>query len=79
MRYLIAMAAAFVLALLAAAFVSTPLANWVVNRFTFESPDEVAELHTAVYMLGNVAALVIGWAIGWFAAPRLVKPPAPPA
>jgi hypothetical protein len=79
MRYLIAMAGAIIVALLASVFVSQPLASMVVDRFTFESPDEVSDLHTAVYMLGNIAGLVVGWAIGWFAGPRLVKPPAPPA
>jgi hypothetical protein len=79
MRYLIAMAAAIVLALLATLFVSPPLADAIVNRFTFESPDEVADLHSAVYMLTNLAGLLIGWIIGWFAGGRIVRPPAPPA
>jgi hypothetical protein len=79
MRYLIAMAVAIVVALLAAVFVSQPLASMVVDRFTFESPDEVSDLHTGIYMLSNLAGLLVGWAIGWCAGGRLVSPPAPPA
>ncbi len=79
MRYLIAMAVAIVVALLVTVFVSQPLANMVVDRFTFESPDEVADLHSAVYMLSNLAGLLVGWVIGWFGGGRLVSPPAPPA
>jgi hypothetical protein len=71
MRYLIAMAAAIVLALLATLFVGGPFANLVVDRFTFESPDEVADLHTAVFMGTSVVALLIGWAIGWTLGGRL--------
>ena len=44
MRYLIAMAVAIVAALLVTLFVSPQLADLVVDRFTFESPDEVADL-----------------------------------
>ena len=79
MRYVIAMAAAIVAALLVTLFVSPPLAIMVVDRFTFESPDEVSDLHTGIYMLSNLAGLLVGWAVGWFAGGRLVRPPAPPA
>ena len=79
MRYLIAMAVAIVVTLLVALFVSQPLASMVVDRFTFESPDEVADLHSAVYMLSNLAALLIGWVIGWLVGGRVVSRAAPPA
>ena len=39
MRYVFAMAGAIVLALVATLFVSVPLANMVVDRYTFDSPD----------------------------------------
>jgi hypothetical protein len=66
MRYLIAMAFAIVCAAAATVFISSPVATWVVNRFTFESPDEVADLHSLVFMGVNLLGLAIGWAIGWW-------------
>lgn len=65
MRYLVAMVFAIVAAGLAMFFVSSPIATWVVAQFTFESPDEVADLHTLVFMATNIAALLIGFLIGW--------------
>jgi hypothetical protein len=73
MRYVISMAAAITFALVATLFISMPLANFAVDRYTFESPDEVAQLHTLVFMLSNLSALLIGWIVGWFAAGRLLK------
>jgi hypothetical protein len=73
MRYVIAMAGAIVVALLVTLFVSQPLASWVVEQFTFDSPDTVADLHTAVYMLSNLTGLLIGWIVGWIIGGRLVK------
>jgi hypothetical protein len=73
MRYVYAMAGAIVVALLATLFVSVPIANWVVNQFEFDSPDTVADLHSAVFMGSNLAALLIGWAIGWIVGGRLVR------
>ena len=72
MRYVMAMAGAIMLALLATLFVSGPIADLVVDRFTFQSPDEVADLHTAVFMGSNIVALVAGSALGWFAGGRLL-------
>lgn len=71
MRYVMAMAGAIVLALLAVLFASGPIADMVVERFTFESPDEVADLHTAIFMGSNIVALIAGWALGWFLSGRL--------
>jgi hypothetical protein len=42
------------------------------------SPDEVGNLEDGVYMLSNLAALLIGWTIGWSSA-ALVSKPVPPA
>ena len=76
MRYVFAMAGAVVVALLATLFVSVPIANAVVDRYTFDSPDTVADLHAAVFMLSNLAALLIGWVIGWIVGGRFaVRPP----
>ena len=73
MRYVIAMVVATVVALLATLFLSTALANLVVNQFTFDNPDDVADLHTAVFMGSNLVALLIGWGIGWLVAGRFVR------
>ena len=79
MRYLIAMLAAIVTAVLVTVFVSPLLASMAVDRFTFESPDEMGNLEDGVYMLSNLMGLLIGWAIGWLVGGRLVSPPLPPA
>lgn len=79
MRYLFAMVGGIALALLATLFVSVPLANLAVDRYTFSNPDDVADLHTAVFMMSNVAALLIGWVGGWIVGGRLLKPHAPVA
>lgn len=65
MRYLIAMIFAIAVALAATVYLSSPVASWVVDQFTFESPDEVANLHSLVFMGINVVAMAIGWTIGW--------------
>ena len=70
LRYLVAMAVAVVVALLATLYVSPHLASLAVDRFTFESPDEVGALEDGVYMLSNFAALLIGWSIGWLIGGR---------
>ena len=62
MRYVIAMLVAIVVTLLVTVFVSPQLASMAVGRFTFDSPDEVGNLEDGVYMLSNLAALLVGWA-----------------
>ena len=79
MRYLIAMLVAIVVTLLVTVFVSPELASMAVARFSFDSPDEVGNLEDGVYMLTNVAGLLVGWGLGWIIGGRLVSPPAPPA
>jgi hypothetical protein len=78
MRYVIAMAGAVVVALLTTVFISPLLASIAVDRFTFDSPDEVGNLEDGVYMLSNLAGLLIGWLIGWVLGGRMIKPSAPP-
>jgi vancomycin permeability regulator SanA len=70
MRYVIAMSVAVVVAALATMFVSSPVASWVVRQFTFDNPDSVASLHAAAFMGCNLAALVIGFGLGWAIGPR---------
>ena len=72
-RYLLAMALAIVVALLATLYVSPQLASMAVDRFTFDSPDEVGALEDGVYMLSNFAALLLGWTIGWVIGGRFGK------
>jgi hypothetical protein len=66
MRYLIAMIFAVAAAGATTYFVSTPAASWVVRQFAFESPDEVADLHSLVFMGVNLLGLAVGWTIGWW-------------
>jgi hypothetical protein len=70
MRYLISMVVAIAFALVATLFLSSPLATWVVSGMTFESPDDVANLHALIFMVGNFAALILGWVVGWVLASR---------
>lgn len=65
MRYLVAMIFAIAVALGATLYVSSPVASWVVDQFSFESPDEVADLHSLVFMTTNIVSMVLGWSIGW--------------
>lgn len=67
MRYLIAMLFAIAAAALAMLYVSGPFASWAVAKFAFENPDQVNDLHVALFMGLNLAALVAGWVIGWLA------------
>ena len=73
LRYVIAMIVAIAVALLATLYVSPQLASMAVDRFTFDSPDEVGTLEDGVYMLSNLAALLIGWTLGWLIGGRFSK------
>jgi hypothetical protein len=79
MRYVIAMVVAIIITLLVTIFVSPLLAGMAVDRFTFDSPDEMGNLEDGVYMLSNLAGLLVGWGIGWVIGGRIVSPPKPPA
>jgi hypothetical protein len=70
MRYLISMIVAMAFALIATIFLSGPLATWVVSDMTFESPDDVANMHALIFMSGNFVALILGWMVGWVLASR---------
>ena len=79
MRYVIAMVVAIIITLLVTIFVSPLLAGMAVDRFTFDSPDEMGNLEDGVYLLSNLAGLLVGWGIGWVIGGRIVSPPTPPA
>lgn len=65
MRYLLAMVLGAAAALAATLTVSGPLAAFVVNMFTFDSPDQVSNLEDAVFMATSIIALTLGFSIGW--------------
>ncbi len=65
MRYLIAIVLGVAGALVATIFFSSSIASSVVNARTFDNPDDVASLHSLVFMGCNLAGLIVGWTIGW--------------
>jgi len=65
MRYLVAMIFAATFAAVTTVFLATPVASWVVDKMKFDSPDQVADLHSALFMGVNLLAMLIGWTIGW--------------
>ncbi len=65
MRYVVAMVFAFIGATLATLFLGSSVANWVVARMTFESPDDADNLHMLVFIATNVGGLLLGWLVGW--------------
>ena len=64
-RYVLAIAMAMIAALLATLFVSSRFASWVTSQMRFDSPDGAADVHMFSFLAVNVAALVVGWTIGW--------------
>ena len=67
MRYVIAILFAIAGAVLAMMYVSQNVADNIVASYRFDSPDQVADMHVAIYMATNAAGLLIGWAVGWLA------------
>jgi hypothetical protein len=73
MRYAIAITSAALCAALATIYFSSPFASWVVSRYAFDSSDDVSDLHVAVFMGANLAALVSGWLLGWLVGAAFVR------
>jgi hypothetical protein len=65
MRYVVAMVFALIGFGLAAVFLSSQAADWVLARQGFESPDDADNMHMMVYIGTNVLGLVVGWLVGW--------------
>lgn len=65
MRYVIAMLFAVVGAGLMMAFAASDIASAIVATRRFDNPDDVADMHTALFMALNLAGLVAGWCLGW--------------
>ena len=68
MRYVVAMVFAIVVAGLAAVFLSSHVADWVVAHQRFESSDDAENLHMLTFIGTNVAGLFVGWLVGWIIA-----------
>jgi phosphate/sulfate permease len=67
MRYVIAILFAIAGAALAMIYVSQNVADNIVASYRFENPDQVADMHVAIYMATNALGLLFGWAFGWLA------------
>jgi hypothetical protein len=74
MRYVIAMVFAVIGAALMMMFVSSDVASTIVAGRRFDNPDDVADLHAALFMALNVVGLVVGWALGWMFGSIVVTP-----
>ncbi|MEQ1696556.1 MAG: hypothetical protein ABL901_12010 [Hyphomicrobiaceae bacterium] len=74
MRYVIAMVFAVIGAALTMMFVSSDVATMIVAERRFDNPDDVADLHSAVFMALNVIGLIVGWAMGWMFGSIVVPP-----
>lgn len=68
MRYVVAMVFAIIVAGLAAVFLSSSVADWVVAHETFESSDDAENLHMLTFIGTNVVALLVSWLVGWAVA-----------
>jgi hypothetical protein len=65
MRYLVAMIFAFIGAAIATVLLGSSVADWVVGRLTFDSPDDADNLHMLVFIATNIGGLIVGWMVGW--------------
>jgi hypothetical protein len=79
MRYLVAIIGAVLGAFLATVFISSPVATMVVGTQRFSDPDQVANMHAAIFMACNALGLFAGWTLGWLIGGRIVGDEAPPA
>ena len=76
MRYVIAMIFAFIVAALTIVFLGSSVADYVVSRLSFESPDDADNLHMLVFVGTIVVGLLIGWLMGWVIGGGAKKTPA---
>ncbi len=76
MRYVIAMVGAVIGAAVMMVFFASDLATTIVASNRFDSPDEVGELHTAIFMGLNVVGLIAGWIAGWVLGALVPSSPA---
>ena len=73
MRYVLAMLFGVAGAAVAARFVASHVAPWVVHQFSYTSPDGEASVEQMAFLGVLAGGLVIGWAIGWMLGAPLGK------
>jgi hypothetical protein len=65
MRYFVAMVFALIGAALAAYFVGSSVADWVVSHQSFDSSDDAENLHMLTFVGTLAGGLIVGWLLGW--------------
>lgn len=65
MRYIVAIVFALIGAALAALFLGSSVADWIVAHQSFESSDDAENLHMLAYIGTLVGGLLVGWLLGW--------------
>ena len=64
-RYVVAMVFAVLAAAATTLLLASPVASWVTDHMRFDSPDGAASVHMFTFLGVNVAALFVGWMLGW--------------
>jgi len=65
MRYVVAMVCALIGAAIAAVFLGSSVADWVVAHQSFDSSDDAENLHMLTFIGTIAGGLIIGWLAGW--------------
>lgn len=65
MRYVVAIVFALIGAALAAVFLGSSVADWVVAHQSFDSSDDAENLHMLTFVASIVVGLLVGWLVGW--------------
>jgi NhaP-type Na+/H+ or K+/H+ antiporter len=65
MRYVVAIVFAVIGAALAAVFLGSSVADWVVSHQSFDSSDDAENLHMLTFVGSLVVGLLVGWLVGW--------------
>ena len=68
MRYVVAIVFALVGAGLAAVFLGSAVADWIVAHQTFDSSDDAENLHMLAFVGSIAGGLIVGWLVGWLIA-----------
>jgi len=65
MRYVVAMIFAFAGAAIAGRFVGVHLTPWMVQQFSYTSPDGAASVEQFTFIGVLACGLALGWVLGW--------------